>query len=218
MREKDGAILELKNRISHLDKDNLEMHCQIKNLESKLQYSKEEYETQITELEERNDEVKKENKHIRLASSKEIREDGSDLKKKVETLERQLERKEELLKKMTDMRKEADADRNTENASLKQEVGRLKDSLEKLERSPAGELSSTTSIDMRVQMEKMKKELEATKKSEKTLLIERNRLESGSHELQDELVKGKMRIANILNVIQETGDEKLISEAYSLIE
>jgi hypothetical protein len=36
--------------------------------------------------------------------------------------------------------------------------------------------------------------------------------------LQDDVVKGKMVVANILNVVQETGDEKLISEAYSLTE
>ena len=56
------------------------------------------------------------------------------------------------------------------------------------------------------------------RKGEKGLLIDKNRLESSNRNLQDEVVKGKMRLANILNVVQETGNEKLISEAYSLIE
>jgi|JI10StandDraft_1071094.scaffolds.fasta_scaffold218848_3 hypothetical protein len=51
-------------------------------------------------------------------------------------------------------------------------------------------------------MERMKKELEQFRKSEKALLIEKNRLESSNHTLQDEVVKGKMAIANILNIVQ----------------
>ena len=65
-------------------------------------------------------------------------------------------------------------------------------------------------------MEKMKKELQVCKKNEKAVLIEKGRLQTSNRQLQDDVVKGKMVIANILNVVQETGDEKLISEAYSL--
>lgn len=60
-------------------------------------------------------------------------------------------------------------------------------------------------------MERMKKELESLKKSETKLLIEKTRLENSYNELKDEVVKEKMKIANILNAIQETGDEKLVS-------
>lgn len=48
------------------------------------------------------------NKNLRMPSSKDIKEDSGELKKRVETLERHLERKEELLKKMTDMKRESD--------------------------------------------------------------------------------------------------------------
>ena len=60
-------------------------------------------------------------------------------------------------------------------------------------------------------MERMKKELESLKKSETKLLIEKTRLENSYNELKDEVVKEKMKIANILNAIQETGDERLVS-------
>lgn len=48
--------------------------------------------------------MKEDNKNIRLNSMKEIKEDGGDLRKRVETLQKQLDRKEELLKKMTDLK------------------------------------------------------------------------------------------------------------------
>ena len=70
MKDKDGIISELKNKINILDKENVEMNCKIKNLESKLKTSKEDYETTIEELEEKISEIKKENKNIRIASSK----------------------------------------------------------------------------------------------------------------------------------------------------
>ena len=63
-------------------------------------------------------------------------------------------------------------------------------------------------------MERMKKELESLKKSETKLLIEKTRLENSYNELKDEVVKEKMKIANILNAIQETGDERLVSQCY----
>ena len=66
-------------------------------------------------------------------------------------------------------------------------------------------------------MERMKKELESMRKSETKLLIDKTRLENGSNELKDELVKEKLKIANVLNAIQETEDERLISEVYTLI-
>lgn len=55
------------------------------------------------------------------------------------------------------------------------------------------------------------------RKSETKLLIDKTRLENGSNELKDELVKEKLKIANVLNAIQETEDERLISEVYTLI-
>ena len=43
------------------------------------------------------------------------------------------------------------------------------------------------------------------------MLIEKTRLENSYNELKDEVVKEKMKIANILNAVQETGDERLVS-------
>ena len=66
-------------------------------------------------------------------------------------------------------------------------------------------------------MEKMKKELDVVKRAQKALLIDKNKLDSTNKTLQEEVVKGKIALANILNIVQDTGNEKLISEAYSLI-
>lgn len=40
MKDKDSIITELKNKIYVLDRENVEMQCKIKNLESKLKNSK----------------------------------------------------------------------------------------------------------------------------------------------------------------------------------
>jgi hypothetical protein len=38
------------------------------------------------------------------------------------------------------------------------------------------------------------------------MLIEKTRLENLSNDLKDEVVKEKLKIANLLNIVQETGD------------
>lgn len=60
--------------------------------------------------------------------------------------------------------------------------------------------------------------MECARKSEKALLIEKGRLEAGNRALQDDIVRSKCAIANILNAVQETGNEKLITEVYGLTE
>ena len=64
----------------------------------------------------------------------------------------------------------------------------------------------------------MKKELELAKKNEKTLLIEKGKVETSSKQLQEDLIRGKQTIVNILNLVQDTGNDKLITEAYALME
>jgi hypothetical protein len=64
----------------------------------------------------------------------------------------------------------------------------------------------------------MKKELEGCRKNEKTLLIEKNRLETANFSHQENIVRIKLSIANILNAVQETGNERLISEVYGFTE
>lgn len=76
-----------------MDKNNLELQCSIKNLEGKLGKIKMEHANEIAQLEEHLTEMKEDNKNIRLTSAKDIKEDGGDLRKKVETLEKQLEKK-----------------------------------------------------------------------------------------------------------------------------
>lgn len=117
--------------------------------------------------------MKEDRKNIRLDSLKEVgKEDVVELRKKIESLEKQLERKEELLKKMTELKKEAESSKNQENANLRKEVTELKETIEKLDsQNRPDEITSTTSIEYRLQMERMKKELEQCKKSEKALLI-----------------------------------------------
>lgn len=187
-----------------IDKENLELQCKNKNLESRVQKMKEEYEGEVADLNQRVQTMKEDHKNIRMNSVKELgKEDVGELKKKVDALEKQLERKEELLRKMTELKKEAEIQKNQENASLRKEVAELKQAIDKLEsQNHPDEITSTTSIEYRLQMERMKKELEQFRKSEKALLIEKNRLESSNHTLQDEVVKGKMAIANILNIVQ----------------
>lgn len=73
LKDKDEIINDLKNRIYTLDKENLELQCRNKNLESKLQKLREEYETEITDLEGKVEEMKEDNKNIRLTSMKEIK-------------------------------------------------------------------------------------------------------------------------------------------------
>jgi hypothetical protein len=64
----------------------------------------------------------------------------------------------------------------------------------------------------------MKKELELAKKNEKALLIEKGKVETSSKQLQEDLIRGKQTIVNILNLVQDTGNDKLITEAYALME
>ena len=74
----------------------------MKVLESKVQRITNDYTSEIADLEEKIDEMKAENKNLRIPSSNHLSTDGIvDWKKKAETLEKQLEKKEDLLKKMT---------------------------------------------------------------------------------------------------------------------
>lgn len=57
----------------------------------------------------------------------------------------------------------------------------------------------------------MKKELDLCKKNEKALLIEKGKVETSFKQLQEDLIRGKQTIVNILNFVQETGNEKLIT-------
>lgn len=216
IKDKDDIISELRNKIYVLDRENQELQQQLTNLESKLAKMREEHQCEIEELSDKISEMKAENKTLKMPTMKDIK-DGNDpdLRKKVESLEKQLEKKEELLRKMTDLRRETEADRTNEHAQLKKEIASLKETLEKAEGQKGGD---NLAIEYKIQMERMKKELESCKKNEKALLIEKSKLEAGSRGLQDDIVRNKLAIANILNAVQETGNEKLISEVYSLTE
>ena len=50
------------------------------------------------------------------------------------------------------------------------------------------------------------------------LLIEKGKVETSSKQLQEDLIRGKQTIVNILNLVQDTGNDKLITEAYALME
>jgi phage host-nuclease inhibitor protein Gam len=60
---------------------------------------------------------------------------------------------------MNELKKEADFERTNENANLRKEIADLKEVIDRMESKQMEELSSTTSIEYRVQMERMKKEL-----------------------------------------------------------
>jgi hypothetical protein len=46
-------------------------------------------------------ELKVDNKELRIPSSRSMQEDPAEMKKKIDSMEKQLQRKEELLKRMT---------------------------------------------------------------------------------------------------------------------
>jgi hypothetical protein len=50
MKDKESIIADLKNRIYMIDKENLELQCKNKNLESRVQKMKEEYEGEVADL------------------------------------------------------------------------------------------------------------------------------------------------------------------------
>lgn len=50
MKDKESIIADLKNRIYMIDKENLELQCKNKNLESRVQKLKEEYEGEVADL------------------------------------------------------------------------------------------------------------------------------------------------------------------------
>lgn len=60
---------------------------------------------------------------------------------------------------MNELKKEADFEKINENANLRKEIADLKEVIDRMESKQMEELSSTTSIEYRVQMERMKKEL-----------------------------------------------------------
>lgn len=60
---------------------------------------------------------------------------------------------------MNELKKEADFEKTNENANLRKEIADLKEVIDRMESKQMEELSSTTSIEYRVQMERMKKEL-----------------------------------------------------------
>ena len=132
MRDKDDIITDLKKKIYSLDKENAELSTKVKGLELKLNRVSKDYEDEMQNLEDKVEEMKQENKTLRMPSSNNLGDDNSDLRRKVETLEKQLERKQELLKRMTDMRKEADSERNLQNLNLRQQIADLKETVERL--------------------------------------------------------------------------------------
>ncbi len=50
MKDKESIIADLKSRIYMIDKENLELQCKNKNLESRVQKLKEEYEGEVADL------------------------------------------------------------------------------------------------------------------------------------------------------------------------
>ncbi len=67
------------------------------------------------------------------------------------------------------------------------------------------------------QIEKLKKELDRSKKNENRILNEKSSLNEKFKEFEDEVVKCKQTIANLMNTIYESGDERLMEEAGTLI-
>ena len=149
-------------------------------------------------------------------AAKDGKEDGDpkELKKRVEMLERELQRKEDSIKRLKETQRSGSSSKGEQEA-LKAELEDLRTSMDHMKKAQS---ETTNSLEARVHLEKMRKEVEWLRRAEKNLLIEKGQLEGANKQMREEIVRNKMSIANILNAVQDTGDEKLISEVYTLTE